>query len=252
MTTRDERSLQVVPDAVEPRVEFSGNQVAPAPVSGRWAELAAEAARLDAELAALSAPRRERTGARVLLPVTAALTVLLALLGSQPWQLPGRVGGAVSAVPQSLLTFLLLCAAVCVWVAGRLVRPQEWLGSVVAVRVWWLVLAGAAVVSVTAALSLASYAGSDTRPGGLAARCLVPLVPAVLAGVLARADGRAARLRSALGTGLVTLPLAALGWALLASGSAATLTDALGMTLLSGLVPFALAIAFVAAERRTR
>ncbi|MEU2350782.1 hypothetical protein [Modestobacter sp. NPDC049651] len=249
MTSRDGTHLQPVPDVVE----FRDNRVAPlpvddaAPLTGRWAELAAEAARLDD---ALAPPRREPTGARLLVPVTAGLTVLLALLGSQAWQLPTRAGGGVTAVPQSLLTFLLLCAAVCVWAAGRLVRPDDVLGSSAAVRVWWLVVAGSAVVSVTAALSLASYAGSDERPGALAARCLVPLVPAVLAGLLARTDGRAARVRAALGTGVVTLPLLAVGWALLASGAPATTGDALGMTLLSGVAPFAAAIAFVAADRR--
>lgn len=253
MTSRDGASLQPVSDLTE----FRDNRVrdvegVPAAADGRFAELATEAARLDAELAALTRPRRSPTGARVLVPVIAGLTVLLALLGSQPWELPTRVGGGVSAVPQSLLTFLLLCAGVCAWAAGRLVRPARTLGSATAVRVWWLVLAGSAVVSVTAALSLASYAGSATRPGELAARCLVPLVPAVLAGVLARADGRAARIRAALGTGLVTLPLTGLGWALLASGSAASLSDALGMTLLCGVTPLALAVAFVATDRSRR
>jgi hypothetical protein len=253
VTSREGTHLQPVSDVVE----FRDNRVrddgaVPAAPEGRFAELAAEAARLDAELDALTGRERTPTGARVLVPVTAGLTLLLALLGSQPWQLPTRVGGGVSAVPQSLLTFLLLCAAVCVWAAGRLVRPAETLGSATAVRVWWVVLAGSAVVSVTAALSLASYADSATRPGELAARCLVPLVPAVLAGVLARADGRAARIRAALGTGVVTLPLAGLGWALLASGSAATLTDALGTTLLTGVAPLAIAVAFVAADRRNR
>jgi hypothetical protein len=242
VTSRDGSHLQPVSDVVE----FRDNRVATVEPGDRFAELVAEAARLDA----LAARSTEPTGARVLVPAIAGLTVLLALLGSQPWQLPTRDGG-VSGVPSSLLTFLLLCAAVCVWAAGRLVRPERLLRSASAARVWWLLVAGASVVSVTAALSLASYADSGSRPGELAARCMLPVVPAVLAGVLARSDGRAARIRAALGTGVVTLPLTGLGWALLASGSAATLSDALGMTLLSGVAPLAFAVAFTAADRRS-
>ena len=247
--------LQLVPESVE----FAGNEVralAPAdpvdaePLSDRWRELQERAERLDAQLAPRPAGR---TGARVLVPLIAGLTVVLALLGGQPWQLPGRDGGGVADVPQSLLTFLLITAAVCVWVAGRVVRPQELLGSTGAVRLWWGLVAGAAVVSVTAALSLASYASGGGRPGELLVRSAVPLVPALLAGALARADGRTARIRVALGTGLVTVPLLALGWALLASaGSTAGLYDVLGMTLLAGAAPLLIAVAFVAADRRTR
>jgi hypothetical protein len=190
----------------------------------------------------------------VLVAVGAGLTVVLALLGRQPWQLPQRDAGGVSAVPQSLLSFLLLCAVVCVWVAGRLVRPTRTLRSAGAAHTWWALLAGAAVVSLAADLSLASFAGTGQRPTDLLLRCAVPLVPAVLAGVLAGHAGRAARIRAALGTGLVTLPLGALGWALLSSPdlSAAGLGDVLAMTGIAGVAPLALAVAFVAADRRGR
>jgi hypothetical protein len=72
--------------------------------------------------------------------------------------------------------------------------------------------------------------------------------------VHARRAGRAARIRVALGTGLVTLPLGALGWALLSSPdlSAAGLGDVLAMTGLAGVAPLILAVAFVAADRRGR
>jgi hypothetical protein len=190
----------------------------------------------------------------VLVAVGAGLTVLLALLGRQPWQLPQRDAGGVSAVPQSLLTFVLLCAVICVWAAGRLVRPAETLRSTAAAHTWWALVAGAALVSLAADLSLASFAGTGQRPTDLLLRCAVPLVPAVLAGVLARSDGRAARIRVALGTGLVTLPLGALGWALLSSPdlSAAGLGDVLAMTGIAGVAPLILAVAFVGADRRGR
>jgi hypothetical protein len=190
----------------------------------------------------------------VLVAVIAGLTVVLALLGRQPWPLPYRDGGGVAAVPQSLLSFLLLCVAVCVWLAGRLVRPADTLRSTGAAHLWWALIAGAALVSVAADLSLASFAGTGTRPDDLLLRCAVPLVPAVLAGVLAADAGRAARVRVALGTGLVTLPLGALGWALLSSPdrSAAGLSDVLAATCLAAVAPLALAVAFVAADRRSR
>jgi hypothetical protein len=219
---------------------------------GVMADLVRRAEALDARTAAETTARDLRPAG--LIVVGAALAVVLTLLGSQPWQLPHRGGSGVSAVPQSLLTFLLLCAAACVWAAGRVVQPAQTFRSPDAARVWWLVLAGAAVVSVTADLSLASYATAAERPGQLLLRCAVPVVPVVLAGLLARDDGRAARIRAALGTGVVTLPMTALGWALLASPAAspAGLSDALAMTLSAGLAPFVLAVAFVAADRRSK
>lgn len=205
-----------------------------------------------------SAPRAEPAGpdAGVLraVVVIAVLVAVLALLGMQPWSLPRRGGGAVTGVPQSLVTFLLICAGGCLWAAGRVTTPAEVLGSAREVRVWWALVMAAAVVSVTAALSLASYAGAGDAPEGLLVRWAVPAVPAVLAGVIAWPHGRAARLRAALGTGVVTVPLFALGWALAASpaGSPAGLLDALTMTLLAGASPFALAVAFVAGGRGPR
>jgi hypothetical protein len=190
---------------------------------------------------------------RVLIEVGAGLTVLLALLGGQQWPLPGRDGG-VSDLPPSLLSFLLLVSAGCVWTAGRLVRPAGTLRSPAAVRLWWGFLVGGAAVSLAAGLSLASFAGAGQPPQHLVLHCLVPLVPAVLAGVLASDAGRAARIRAVSGTGLVTVPLAALGWALLASPatSSAGLPDVLAMTGLSAVAPLTLAVAFVAADRRGR
>jgi hypothetical protein len=230
-------------------VATSGAPGSGAPGSGALADLVRRAAELDARVAAESAPRVARTAG--LLVAGAALTVVLALLGRQPWQLPGRGAGGVTDVPQSLLSFLLLCAALCVWCAGRLVRPARTLRPAAA-QLWWALVAGSALVSVAAALSLASFAGSGQRPGDLLLRCAVPLVPAVLAGFLAGGAGRAARVRAALGTGVVTVPLTALGWALLSSSPRATadLGDVLAQTGLAAVAPLLLAVAFVAADRR--
>ena len=216
---------------------------------GVLADLLRRAEALDARAAAES-PRPVRTAGLVLAGV--ALTVVLGLLGGQPWQLPGRDAGGVTDVPQSLVTFLLLCGGLCVWLAGRLTRPADALRSPAAVQLWWGLVVAAAVAVLSADLSLASYARADQWPGDLPVRCALPIVPAVLAGFLARDAGRAARTRLALGTGLVTVPLGALGWALLASapGTTAGLGDVLAMTGTSAALPFAVALGLVATDRR--
>ncbi|MGY1840989.1 MULTISPECIES: hypothetical protein [unclassified Modestobacter] len=213
------------------------------------ADLLRRAEALDARTAEETRPRAMRpTG---LLGLGFGFTVLLALLGRQPWQLPGRDGGGLSDVPQSLVSFVLISALLCLC-GARLVRPAAVLPCA-QVRLWWGLLLGSAAVSGVAALSLASFTTAGERPGDLLVRCLVPLVPAVLAGLLAADAGRAARVRLALGTGLVTVPLTGLGWALLSSApvSTATFADVLAVTGVAGAAPLAVAVAFVAADRRT-
>lgn len=55
----------------------------------------------------------------------AVLTLLFALLGGQPWPLPTRAttGWQVAGMSQSLATFLVLAAVVCLGAAGSRVRP---------------------------------------------------------------------------------------------------------------------------------
>ncbi|MGY1749406.1 hypothetical protein [Modestobacter sp. SYSU DS0511] len=239
----------VTGNAVAPLVEDERPAERATPENPVMADLLRRAEALDARAAAESAPRVLHP-ATLLLALT-GLTVLLTLLGRQPWQLPGRDGGGVSDVPQSLVSFLLISVALCL-LSARLVRPASVLSDPRAVRLWWGLLAGSAAVSATAVLSLASYSTSTERPADLLVRCLVPVVPAVLAGVLAAGAGRAARVRLALGTGLVTVPLAGLGWALLSSApvSTATFADVLAVTGIAGAAPLAVAVAFVAADRR--
>jgi hypothetical protein len=215
------------------------------------ADLLRRAEALDARVAAERAPRAVRPAAFAAAGV--ALTGVLALLGRQAWELPQRDGGGVTGVPQSLLTFLLLCAALCVWAAGRLVRPADLLRPAAA-QLWWALVAGSALVSVAGALSLSSFAGTGRPLEDLVLRCAVPLVPALLAGALAAPAGRTARIRAALGTGLVTVPMTAVGWALLSSSvwSAAHLGDVLAMTVLAGIAPLYVAVGLVAAVPRRR
>jgi hypothetical protein len=156
----------------------------------------------------------------------------------------------MTAVPQPLLTFLLLCAAGCLWAAGRTAAPGPTLGSSGATAGWWSVAGGAAAVSVAADLSLASWAGTGL-PGDLAVRAAVCVLPVLLAGALVPRT-RAGRLRAALGTGVVTVPMTALGWALFASPAASPAgpADVLALTLLTGVAPFALAVALVVRTAR--
>ncbi|MGY1858007.1 hypothetical protein [Modestobacter sp. SYSU DS0290] len=244
-----------------PRLHLvAGNAVAPlvddalpaedlTPENPVMAGLLRRAEALDARVAAETTPRALRPAG--LVAALAGLTVVLALLGRQPWQLPGRDGGGLADVPSSLVSFLLICALLCLCCA-RFVRPATLLDDARAVHLWWGLLLGSAAVSVTAALSLASFTTAGERPGDLLARCLVPLVPAVLAGILAADAGRSARVRLALGTGLVTVPLTGLGWALLSSApvASASFADVLAVTGIAGAVPLAAAVAFVAADRR--
>ena len=181
--------------AAESRAE-DARTTAPVAAEGTvMADLLRRAAALDARMAAESAPRVPRTAGPVL--AGAVLTVVLVLLSRQTWELPQRGATGVTDVPQSLLTFLLICAALCVWTAGRLVRPADTLRSTLAAQTWWALVAGSALVSLAAALSLASFAGTGQRPEDLLLRCAVPLVPAVLAGLLAADAGRPARVRAA-------------------------------------------------------
>lgn len=247
----DARDSTPPSDAPASEAPASEAPASEAPASGAMADLLRRAAELDAQVAAEST--RRSTGIGGLVAAAAALTVVLALLGRQTWPLPGRDGGGITGVPQSLVTFLLLCTALCLWTAGRLVRPGATFRSPGAAQLWWALVAGAALVSISADLSLASFAGTGQRPADLLVRCAVPLVPAVLAGFLAGAD-RVARVRAALGTGVVTVPLTALGWALLSSSPRATadLGDVLAQTGLAAVAPLVLAVAFVAAERKAR
>ncbi|MQA36255.1 hypothetical protein [Modestobacter roseus] len=236
----------------------TGNAVAPLadaerpalPENPVMADLMRRAEALDARAAAGTTPRA--MGPAGLLGSLIGLTVLLTVLGRQPWQLPGRDGGGVSDVPQSLVSFLLISVLLCLC-GARLVRPARLLPTVPAVRLWWALVLGSAAVSVAAALSLASFSTAAERPADLLVRCLVPVVPAVLAGLLASTAGRAVRVRLALGTGLVTVPLTGLGWALLSSApvSTATFADVLAVTGIAGAAPLAVAVAFVAADRHT-
>src|SRR3954451_22507902 len=139
-----------------------------------------------------------------LLATTAALAVVLALLAGQRWQLPARAAGVVSDVPKSLVCFLLVCAGACLWAAGKATRPAETFRSPTSAQLWWVLTAGAALVSIAPDPSLAAPAGvRRPRPGagrrrrGAAAahRVAGPVAGAVRARAARRGAGAARRPR---------------------------------------------------------
>ena len=73
---------------------------------------------------------------------------------------------------------------------------------------------------------------------------LYTAVPALIVGLATRSAGGRAQLRATLGTAVVTLPLFALGWALLdSSGGVVAFLGALYSTAFLGVVPLVIAVA---------
>jgi len=146
------------------------------------------------------------------------LTVAAAAVGQWDWAVPERVlsGWQVSAVPHSLTAMLVLTSLTCLLAGagttlhdGRLrLRDPAFVGWLVVVLHW-----------------------------------AFTFVPALLAGLAAHARPPATALASALGTGVVTVPLLALGFSLFASREpfATGLAGSLWTTVVLGLLPLALA-----------
>ena len=183
-------------------------------------------------------------GSRRVAEVVAAaalLTVGAVLLGARSWAVPTRTtsGWQVIDVPTGVLTLLIAVAVVSGAVAAVLVRPHR-SGPLVAGR-WWLLMAAAGAALVWNDLYLASLRGD----GGI-----IPVfdwaftfVPALLIGLLTRRSGRAAHLLATLGTGVLTLPLLGLGWALVSDvGFGQTVGNALFSAGLFGVVPLVIAV----------
>ena len=182
-----------------------------------------------------------------------ALTLLVpgaVVLGLLPWPRPARTpsGWQVAAVPSSLWALMVGAVVVCL-TAGVLVtrRPAGLRGR--ASQGW-----GALAVVAAAALAwngLYSAALSATGPGPVIPvfHWLFTFVPALLAAGLSTRRGRLERRAAALGTGVVTVPLLALSWALLDSSglSLGSVARAVYDTAVFGIVPLALAVALAAA-----
>lgn len=174
--------------------------------------------------------------------LTCATTVLGAAV---PWPSPARStsGWLVADVPASTAGLVAGAAVLCLVVAGTLVRTGSLPGRAAAVTWWMLALASAGALAWNALYSaaLSAVAFGAVIP---VFHWLFTFVPALVVGLATRAAGPRAQLRATLGTAVVTLPLFALGWALLdPSGGLAGVPGTLRVTSILGVVPLLLAIA---------
>ena len=170
------------------------------------------------------------------------------------WAVPRRVyaGWQVAEVPGSL--WLLLAVAVAVPLAAALALMRRSLAlDVRGPALWrWLVIVllavGALVVN---ALVMAADSAVDAGPPIPIFHWAFTAVTALLAGgaVAANTDRPGTGTIAATASGVVTLPLFALGWALYSSRSADPLLAAGSLTVALGVVPLLIAVAMVAARR---
>jgi hypothetical protein len=161
------------------------------------------------------------------------LTALASLLGSLRWPVPTRTtsGWQVADVAPSLLAAVIATGLVCLVTAAVLVRPGT-LGSTAATATWWVL----AVASVAAQVWNDLYFAALATDGGIIPvfDWLFSFVPALVVGLVARRSGPSVHLRATLGTGIVTLPMLGLGWALAAQA------DSLGTAVAGGLYAVAM------------
>ena len=182
------------------------------------------------------------------LAATAVLTVVAILLGQRDWAVPERVlrDWQVAAVPSSLTALLLGVTAACLLVGAAVtlrdaaLRPRD-----PAFLVWLAVCVLAAAALIWNALVLAADSEFETGAIIPVFHWAFTFVPALLVGLAARSGGAGRAVAAALGTGVVTLPLFALGWSLLSSREsvAAGIGNSLWNTALLGAVPLVIAAA---------
>ena len=185
--------------------------------------------------------------------VGVVLTLLASAAGLRAWAVPRRVyaGWQVTAVPDSLWALLVLAVVVCLVPAFALLRCS--LGVRAHHRAMWA-WSAVVVVAVGALVFNALVLAAD---GAVAVGAAIPIfhwaftaVTALLAGVAtALADpGRAGvGVVAAVASGVVTLPLFALGWALYTShppGLVSVLAT-LQFTAILGLIPLVVATGIV-------
>jgi hypothetical protein len=199
-------------------------------------------------------PRRELT---VTVAAIAVLTLAATMGGVRNWALPERVFGGwqVADVPLSLAVLLAVSTLVCVVAATALtVRTTRLRLGEPAGLIWQLIAIVAAGALVFNALVMAADASYESGAVIPVFHWLFTLVPALLAGVVVAPRGAAATTAAALGTGVVTVPLFALGWALLASRQPfpADVLGVLWTTGILGAAPLALGVAVARNRGRTR
>lgn len=198
-----------------------------------------------------SFPPADRSGGGLPWPTLlgiAVLTVGAVLLGQRDWAVPERVlrGWQVADVPSSLTVLLVAVTAVCLGAGAWAVRHDARLSPRDPAFAGW------AVVSLLAAAALVWNALVMAADAEFETGALIPVfhwmftfVPALLAGLAARARGADRAVAAALGTGVVTVPLLALGWSLIASRESlsAGIGNGLWSTAVFGIAPLAIAAA---------
>ncbi|MET0765621.1 MAG: hypothetical protein ABWY29_12205 [Blastococcus sp.] len=191
------------------------------------------------------------------LAVIAVLTVAATMLGLHEWAQPERVFGGwqVAEVPATLAAMLAGSTVVCLVAATALTvrTPRLRLGEPAGLA-WLGIVVAAAAALVVNALVLAADASDESGPVIPVLHWLFTLVPALLAGAAAAPRGAAVAGKAALGTGVVTVPLFALGWALLASRQTFP-DDVLGVlwtTVVLGAGPLALGFSIARNLGQTR
>ncbi len=208
-----------------------------------------------------SAPASSVGGIRLPIAAAAVLTVVSCVLGVLPWPRPewSTSGWEIAATtPIALWLVVGGTAAVCLTVAARVttaVAPLELRRP--AGRLWLTITVLAASSLVVNVIYSAALSTIDFGVPIPIFHWLFTAAPAFLAGAASIGRDRRARVAAAVGTGVVTLPLFALGWALLlspsplpGSGTASYLMGLLGVlhfTAILGVLPLVVAAALAAA-----
>ena len=206
-----------------------------------------------------SAPASSVGGIRLPVAATAVLTVIAIGLGLLPWPRPEwSTSGFEIAATTPIALWLVVggTAAVCLTVAARVTTAVAPL-QLPAGRLWLTITVLAAGALAVNAIYAAALSTIDFGVPIPIFHWLFTAVPAFLAGAASMGRERRARVAAAVGTGVVTLPLFALGWALLLSGSplpeSSTASYLMGMlgalhfTAILGVLPLVVAAALAAA-----
>lgn len=190
---------------------------------------------------------------------TVVLSLVATMLGLLPWPQPVWVPAStwlMIDVPGLLWAFVLSITLTCLGTAVVLLRRETGLRLRDPVFLAWL---GLVMVAAAALVWNALYAAAlSNRVFGAIIpifHWLFTLTPAVLAGVLFNRRGRRARWAAALGTGVVTLPLFALSWALLSGPDGVSLpviASLLQNTGILGVAPLVAGVALAGAMNRGR
>ena len=189
---------------------------------------------------------------RAVIVATVVLGVLVPLIGLLPWPRPVWSPNSrwlVTDVPAPLWVFILGTTITCVAASVVLtVRAAHLRMRDLVTWIWVALILLAAVALVWNAVYAAALSTIEFGSPIPIFHWLFTFAPAVLAGWLFARRGREARWVAALGTGVVTVPLFALGWVLLflrpepllmAIAGTAQLTVVLGVAPLIGGVALA-------------